>query len=129
MTETEYKRTRVKDARLNRPVAASRLPGRHHFWPTASVSLASVGRNQLRVTKHGLSPDRIVGIGAPCRFDLLLRHSGQPLPPSASTRTQAQVFPTGLYKNTGQQYDCDVTFPITGDNANPSLPERTDRNP
>jgi starch-binding outer membrane protein, SusD/RagB family len=44
-------------------------------------------------------------------------------------RTQARVFPTGLYKNTGQQYGTDVTFPITGDNANPSLPECLDRNP
>ncbi len=44
-------------------------------------------------------------------------------------RMQAQVFPTGLYKNTGQQYGSDITFPIIGDNANPSLPECLDRNP
>ncbi len=44
-------------------------------------------------------------------------------------RTQAQVFPTGLYKSTSQPYGSDVTFPITGDNANTSVPECVDRNP
>jgi hypothetical protein len=36
-------------------------------------------------------------------------------------RAQAQVFPTGPYKNTGQQYGTDVTIPVTGENVNPSI--------
>ncbi len=44
-------------------------------------------------------------------------------------RTQDHVFPTGLYKNTGQQYGTDVTFPVTGDNVNSGRPECLDRNP
>ncbi len=44
-------------------------------------------------------------------------------------RTQAQVFPTGLYKNTGLQYGTDVTFPIVGDNANTAAHECINRNP
>jgi hypothetical protein len=44
-------------------------------------------------------------------------------------RTQTQVFPTGLYKDTGQQYGTDVTYPIVGDKANPNVAECLDRNP
>jgi hypothetical protein len=44
-------------------------------------------------------------------------------------RTQAQVFPVGLYKNTGEQYGSEVTFPVAGDKSNPSAPECLDRNP
>ncbi len=44
-------------------------------------------------------------------------------------RTQDHVFPTGLYKQTGQQYGTDVTFPVTGDNVDSTRPECLDRNP
>ncbi len=44
-------------------------------------------------------------------------------------RPQAQVFPTGPYKNTGQQYGTDVTFPVTGESGNPSVAECLNRDP
>ncbi len=44
-------------------------------------------------------------------------------------RPQAQVFPVGPFKNSGQQYGTDVTYPILGDKTNPNLPECLDRNP
>ncbi len=42
-------------------------------------------------------------------------------------RTQDHVFPIGPYKNTGQQYGSDVTFPLTGENLNQGARECLNR--